>query len=203
MNKIEFRAFKTELRVMADKPCVEGYAAVYNVSTDLGCGYRESVNPAAFTRALAEKQDVRGLFNHDANMVLGRTKSGTLRLSSDNTGLHFECDLNEQDPEAMSVRAKIMRGDVDQCSFAFSCSKDSVTYNDDGTCDREIMDADLFDVSPVTYPAYDTTSCEARSVDAVRKTLLELRDKQKQAESRLSADELATLRMKVQLKFRE
>src|SRR5258708_25392748 len=98
-NKIEYRAFKTELRVMADKPCVEGYAAVYNVSTDLGYGYRESINPAAFVRALQEKQDVRGLFNHDANLILGRTKSGTLRLSNDNTGLHFECDINETDPE--------------------------------------------------------------------------------------------------------
>jgi HK97 family phage prohead protease len=199
-KKIEYRAFKTELRVMADKPCVEGYAAVYNVSTDLGGGYRESVNPAAFARALQEKQDVRGLFNHDANMVLGRTKSGTLRLSSDNTGLHFECDLNEADPEAMSVRAKIMRGDVDQCSFAFGCVQDQVTYNDDGSCDRELMDADLYDVSPVTYPAYDTTSCEARSVAAIRSEIIERRAKE--IEKRLSPDELATLRLRVNVAFR-
>ena len=195
MSKIEYRAFKTELRAMADKPCVEGYAAVYSVSTDLGGGYRESINPKAFERALQEKQDVRGLFNHDANMVLGRTKSGTLRLSSDNTGLHFECDINEADPEAMSVRAKIMRGDVDQCSFAFGCKEDRVSYNDDGSIDRELMDVDLYDVSPVTYPAYDTTSCEARSVEGVRASILEARAKA--IEKNLTPDQLATLRLRV------
>ena len=198
-NKIEYRSFKTELRASADKPLIEGYAAVYNVLTDLGYGYREKVNPSAFLRAIAEKQDVRGLFNHDANIVLGRTKSGTLRMSSDNTGLHFECDVNEQDPQAMSARAKILRGDVDQCSFAFSCVKDSVVYNDDGTMDRELLDVDLFDVSPVTYPAFDTTSCEARSVESARATALE---GMRKTEKHLTPDQLATLRMYVAVRER-
>src|SRR6266481_2695355 len=116
-NKIEHRSFKTELRVAADKPQVSGYAAVYNAPTDLGGGYRETINPSAFVRALQEKQDIRCLLNHNADHVLGRTKSGTLRVSSDNTGLYFECDLSDS-VAAQNVRSMILRGDVDQCSFA-------------------------------------------------------------------------------------
>src|SRR5262245_40086880 len=136
--KIEHRVFKTELRAAADKPLIEGYAAVYGVPTDLGGGYHEKVNSSAFDRALTEKQDVRCLFNHDANHVLGRTKSGTLRVFSDNTGLRFECDVDPNNPHAMQVRSMIMRGDVDQCSFAFVCRKDECSYSDDGTMLREL-----------------------------------------------------------------
>lgn len=197
-NKIEFRTFKTEVRAAADKSMISGTAAVYNVVTDLGGGYREKINPSAFTRALAEDQDVRCLFNHNADHVLGRKKTGTLRMVSDNTGLHYECDVNEADPQAMSTRAKILRGDVDQCSFAFICKSDRVTYNDDGTMDRELMDVDLMDVSPVTYPAYESTSCEARSVDEARRAVEAARPR---TVKELTKDELETLRLRVKVAF--
>jgi Escherichia/Staphylococcus phage prohead protease len=116
-----------ELRAAADKPTISGYAAVFNSNADFGGGFTESVHPNAFNRALADKQDVKALFNHDANIVLGRTKSGTLRLSTDNTGLYFETDVNENDPQAMAVRAMIQRGDVDQCSFSFRCQQDQMS----------------------------------------------------------------------------
>jgi uncharacterized protein len=198
-NKIEHRSFKTELRVAADKPQVSGYAAVYNAPTDLGFGYRETISPLAFVRALQEKQDIRCLLNHDANHVLGRTKSGTLRVSSDNTGLYFECDLSDS-VAAQNVRTMILRGDVDQCSFAFSCVHDDTRYNDDGTIDRELLDVDLYDVSPVTYPAYDSTSCEARSVIEAR-AFAEAQRKLETGKT-LTKDELETLRLRVQLHAR-
>lgn len=199
-NKIEFRTFKTEVRASADKPMISGTAAVYNVTTDLGGGYREKINPAAFNRALAEKQDVRCLFNHNADHVLGRTKTGTLRLTNGNSGLDFDCDINEADPQAMSTRAKVGRGDVDQCSFAFVCKADKVIYNDDGSMERELMDVDLMDVSPVTYPAYESTSCEARSVEEARKAVEAARPR---TVKELTKDELETLRLRVKVAFRE
>jgi hypothetical protein len=108
--------------------------------------------------------------------------------------------MQEWQVQAMSIRAKIMRGDVDQCSFALGCVQDQVKYNDDSSIDREVQDVDLYDVSPVTYPAYDTTSCEARSVAAICTEIIERRAKE--IEKRLSPDELATLRLRVNVAFR-
>jgi HK97 family phage prohead protease len=164
----EYRIFKTTVRAKADSPQIEGYAAVFNVSADLGF-LTERIAPGAFTRAIADKQDVRCLFNHDPNNVLGRTKSGTLTLSEDNTGLSYVCDMPDTQI-GRDVHTMITRGDVDQCSFGFIVTKEQVSYKDDGTCLRQIQDCDLFDVSPVTYPAYESTSVEARSNEAALKT---------------------------------
>lgn len=162
-DKKEFRVFTGEFRAAGDTPQIEGYAAVFGVETDMGYGCTESIRAGAFSRALAERQDVRCLVNHDPNMVLGRTKSNTLRMAEDTTGLKFSTDLPDTQV-AKDTRTLVTRGDIDQCSFGFICRQDEVTYNDDGTCHREIIDADLFDVSVVTYPAYESTHCEARSV---------------------------------------
>lgn len=162
----EYRIFGTELRAAAaDKPQIDGYAAVFNQETDLGW-FREKIAPGAFKRALSENQDVRCLFNHNPDNVLGRTKSGTLTLSEDNTGLKFHCDMPDTNI-GKDVHSMIQRGDVDQCSFGFVVRDEEVTYDDDGNQLRTIKDADLFDVSPVTYPAYESTSVEARSATAV------------------------------------
>lgn len=162
---VEYRIFKTEVRAASEgKPQIEGYAAVFNVATDLGY-VRESIAPGAFTDAIAEKQDVRCLFNHDANHVLGRTKSGTLALSEDNTGLKFVCDMPDTQ-SGKDVHAMIMRGDIDQCSFGFIVRDEEITYGENEVL-RVIKKCDLFDVSPVTYPAYPTTSVEARSNEAI------------------------------------
>jgi len=167
--KREYRIFKTEVRAGKDsKPQIEGYAAVFNTETDLGY-VRESIAPGAFKRAIAENQDVRCLFNHDPNNILGRTKSGTLALEEDNTGLKFRCDMPDT-TIGKDVHSMIMRGDVDQCSFGFIVRDEEIKYGNNGEgATRVIKDADLFDVSPVTYPAYPTTSVEARSnADALK-----------------------------------
>lgn len=173
-QKREFRFIsKAQIRAKAgsDKPVVEGYAAVFNAqSEELGFGgwsFREVIKPGAFARAIREKQDVRCFFNHDDNIVLGRTKSGTLRLSEDEHGLHFECDMPDTQ-QARDLHALIERGDIDQCSFGFCTIEDDVksTKKDDGTVEnvRTLIDVDLFDVSPVTFPAYPQTECDARTL---------------------------------------
>jgi len=102
---------------------LSGYAAKYNSkSTDLG-GFREQIAPGAFDKALRENADVRALKNHDANYVLGRTKSGTLRLSTDSVGLRFTVDLPPTQ-YAMDLHTAVKRGDMDQCSFAFKALED-------------------------------------------------------------------------------
>jgi HK97 family phage prohead protease len=162
----------TELRVVGEgqKRTIEGTAAVYNQETMIGrapWGFREVVRPGAFTTAL--KSDVRCLFNHDPNVVLGRTKSGTMELRDTGTGLKFVCTPPDSQA-ARDVMASIDRGDVDGCSFGFRTLKDRWTFaNKDGETDlRELLEAELFDVGPVTYPAYEQTDVGVRSIDASR-----------------------------------
>jgi hypothetical protein len=166
--RTERRFLLTEVRVQkeADKPTlITGYAAVFNSVSKISSSFSEVIRPTAFTRALKEKQDVRALFNHHAGKVLGRTKPGTLRLSVDAKGLRYEIDAPNT-TVAHDLIESIDRGDIDASSFGFvargqkwnETTKDGVT-----TYLREILDVDLLDVSPVTYPAYASTTAGVRS----------------------------------------
>lgn len=167
--KTEIRTLPpTELRVVADdsgKKMIRGYAAVYNKESEVLWYFREVIKPGAFRNALA-KSDVRALFNHDSNLPLGRYIAGrsnnTLRLQEDATGLYYEID-----PPDTSVGRDLMvsidRGDITGSSFAFRVLTDNWrTVN--GEQLREIEEFDeIFDVSPVTYPAYPDSSVGLRS----------------------------------------
>lgn len=154
---------------------ISGYAAVYHRAEDPGTQYQlmdsyyERIKPGAFDRALAESQDVRALFNHDPNHVLGRTASGTCRLSCDSVGLRYEVDLpNTQ--VARDLAESVSRGDVSGSSFAFSVNKEGqdIERAKDGMTYRNIVDADLYDVSVVTYPAYESATSGIRSAENVQ-----------------------------------
>jgi HK97 family phage prohead protease len=156
---------------------LSGYAAKFNSSTMINKGtsnqFRERIASTAFARALRENADVRMLRNHDPNFVLGRTKSGTLRLSTDNVGLFFEC-LLPQTQDARDLHTVIKRGDMDQCSFAFKAPDGGDSWSEEFDEDsrqtiplRTLRDVDLFDVSAVTYPAYEDTSVSARGAAVV------------------------------------
>ena len=167
MIKREFRSISNaQLGAKADKPGALGYAAVYGQMTDLG-RFSEVMLPGLFRRALAEKQDVRAHQNHDRNIVLGRTRAGTLQLEEDNIGIHFDCDFPDTQA-ARDLRTSMQRGDVDGCSVGFVVRKQNwrEVRQADGTLRdvRELVDADLLDISIVTNPAYEGTSCEARSL---------------------------------------
>jgi Escherichia/Staphylococcus phage prohead protease len=160
----EIRAFPVELRVAADGESKKlvGHAAVFDqLSSDLG-GFREKVAPGAFADAV--EGDVRALWNHDPNFVLGRTKSGTLRLNEDPTGLAIEVDPPDTQA-ARDLMTSIGRGDVDQMSFAFRTIKDSWETTNGGEV-RTLEKVELLDVSPVTFPAYPQTDVAVRSHDA-------------------------------------
>ncbi len=146
-----------------------GYAAVFYRAGSPGTEYVmwtdlvERIRPGAFDRALQERQDVRGLFNHGADCLLGRLSSGTLRLSVDDVGLRYEIDLPDTQT-AKDVAALVSRGDLSGSSFTFGANK--TEWDDTGTVSvRTLIDVDLYDVGPVTFPAYVGTSTAIRSQD--------------------------------------
>jgi len=166
--KREVRTISTELRVMPEangcKKKIGGYAARFNsMSQDLG-GFTERIAPGAFAKSLLTA-DVRCLFNHDANIVLGRTLSKTLRLIEDEFGLMYECDMPDTQMARDMVMAPIERGDVSECSFGFYTIHDS-WETIEGRQVRTLHECELLDVSPVTYPAYKSTDVSARSLAA-------------------------------------
>lgn len=151
-NSMEKRLFNIETRMEEGETMnVVGHASVYNtMSEDLG-GFREIIAPGAFDDVL--ENDVRALINHDGNLILARTTSGTLKLSTDEKGLKYEFDMPETS-YGKDLAISMKRGDVTQSSFAFTVENDNWETKD-GMDVRTITKVKrLFDVSPVTYPAY-------------------------------------------------
>jgi HK97 family phage prohead protease len=152
-----------------EKPVITGYASVFNTSTEIYSWLTEEVAPGAFTKTIQEA-DVRALLNHDSNFVLGRNKSGTLRLSEDSIGLKTEIDVPDTQ-WAKDLVISMKRGDIDSMSFAFEVVKAEWDY-DKEVDHRVIKEAKLYDVSIVTFAAYPTTTASVRS-------LIEIKDNDK------------------------
>ena len=165
---MEQRASKSGIEVRTGPtgaPMLTGYAAVFNrPSEDLG-GFIEFVDPSAFTKTLQEA-DVRCLINHDPDQLIGRTKSGTMRLTVDGTGLRYEVDIDPSDPDGQRALQKVKRGDLDGSSFSFRCISDQWNY-DTQPAERRLMEVALIDCAPVTFPAYPDASVAARALERV------------------------------------
>jgi HK97 family phage prohead protease len=160
-KKIERRTFNVrdvEARADGDGMRLSGYAAVFNDSS-VPLPFKESIAPGAFRKTLSETPDVRLLINHEG-LPLARTNNGTLKLEEDERGLHFNADLADTQ-EGRDIYELVKRGDVDQMSFAFRVIRQK--WNDDRSR-RVLTEVSLADgdVSVVTYPAYPTTTVEAR-----------------------------------------
>lgn len=147
---------------------LEGYAARFNERSEWLWGFYEMILPGAFRNVLANN-DVRALYNHDPSLVLGRTANGTLLLEEDNLGLRYIITLPDT-ATGNEVWTLVQRGDISQSSFAFEVSIDGEEWGTDGEGGpplRKIRTvARLYDVSPVTYPAYPATSVHARAMAA-------------------------------------
>lgn len=190
MTEIERRTIAIkELRVAQkdDAPVIEGYAAVFNqLSEDLG-GFREQIKPGAFADTIAA-DDIRALWNHDSNYVLGRNVAGTLELEEDSHGLKIR--VTPPDTQwARDLVVSIKRGDVDQMSFGFRTVSDSWHKQDDYMV-RDLEKVKLYDVSPVTYPAYPQTVVSARDIlqahtDASQAAVADESDAEARAQARL------------------
>jgi HK97 family phage prohead protease len=159
----QFRSAPVSFQTRSDEtgPVIAGYFAVFNNPTELWPGCIEQIAPGAFAASLSG--DVRALIDHDTRLVIGRTVAGTLTLREDATGLYGEIKINEHDSDAMNLYARVQRGDVSQCSFGFDITAEDYVVSPDGqTCTWTIRDVTLYEVSVVTFPAYEATSVEAR-----------------------------------------
>ncbi|HGH7183454.1 HK97 family phage prohead protease [Bacillus cereus] len=139
-----------------EKPSmITGYAAVFNSKTSIGGWFDEVIEPGAFARSLSENGDIRALFNHNWDNVLGRTKSGTLRLEEDERGLKFEIELPNTSV-GRDLAESMDRGDINQCSFGFWITEENWDYNVEPAL-RTIKEVELYEISVVSIPAYDDT----------------------------------------------
>lgn len=152
---------EVETRAKGSNIYVEGYAAVFEKRSENLGGFVERVKPSAFNKTLREA-DVRALWNHDPQYVLGRTGAGTLELSIDNSGLYYR-SLLPKTSYAMDLAALLERRDVRESSFTFFKVQDDWDLTPEGYAQRNLIEVGLIDVAPVTFPAYpDATSGVAR-----------------------------------------
>jgi HK97 family phage prohead protease len=161
---LEHVPFKPELRRNDDGTVtIDGYATVYDYPYDVAggapYGWSETIARGAADKSVRERDDVRFLVNHDG-LALARTRSRTLKLESDDTGLRIEATLDERSPEVLSLVSAMERGDIDEMSFAFRALRQE--WNDDYS-QRTITEVKLYDVSAVTYPANPATVMALRS----------------------------------------
>lgn len=169
-KELERRAFvvdgmKVETREK-EATRIVGHASVFNREANIGGWFIESVAPGAFRRAIAE-DDVRALFNHDPNIVLGRNRSGTLTLREDEIGLAIEI-LPPDTQQARDIMISIQRGDISQMSIGFRALKQEWDESGD-VLKRKLIECELFDISPVTFPAFTQTDVGLRTFEAYRK----------------------------------
>lgn len=187
MSNREIRAMETIKAVDDEQMIVEGYALRFNtLSNDLG-GFVETISPEALKET--DLSDVRCLIDHDSSKVLGRTVSETLELNVDDEGLHFRCHLPNT-TYAKDLYENIRLGNISQCSFGFILDEnegDSFEKRDDGLFKRTLRKIkSLFDVSVVTYPAYNDTDVAPalRSIEAIKEEEQEEIRKAQEAEQR-------------------
>lgn len=176
----------TELRVRNEengKRMIEGHAAVFDSWSETLGGlfpFKEIVRKGAFTESIG-KDDIRALFNHDPNYVLGRNKAGTLALIEDEVGLRVEI-IPPDTGWARDLQTSIDRGDISQMSIGFVVEEDEWS-TENGMDTRTLKKVKLFDVSPVTYPAYTATDVGVRAMQEYEGYKAECRSKEQAAES--------------------
>ena len=175
-QEIEKRVFQIQYRVADESTepgegkeasrTVEGYAALFDTTASIGGWFDERIEPGAFKEAL-KRSDIRALFNHDPNYILARTESGTLEVKEDKKGLfyRFEAPNTNFGNDFLEM---LRRGDISQSSFAFTVKKqrweEERISQDEMKYTRVIEEVEqVYDVAPVTYPAYAETTVSARS----------------------------------------
>ena len=178
---------------------ITGHAAVFNqMSSDLG-GFKEIIAPNAFANALNDENlDCRCLINHDPNLILGRSTSGTLRLEETNEGLQYSFDV----PDTTYGRDLIIsmeRGDITQSSFAFTIEDDSWETTEDGEVRTINKVRNLYDCSPVTYPAYP----DADDLTLAKRSLAVYKEKEENKKEEKDLVQRSLVALKIELKKRK
>lgn len=154
---------------------LEGYFVRYDDVYHITENATESIARGAFNKSI--NGDIRALYNHNSDLILGRTSAGTLTLKDTDVGLWGQIKINKKDRQAMDAYERIARGDITGCSFGFDIPSggEDVSVKDDGSIHWTIKEVNpLYEVSPVVFPAYEATSIEARQkeADAIRSRML-------------------------------
>ena len=192
LTEKRFFNVETRLKTKGNKKIVEGHAAVYNdLSEDLG-GFREKISPGAFDNVL--DNDIRAFFNHDPNFLLARTTSGTLKVSTDKRGLKYSFEVPDT-TAGRDLLVSMERGDITQSSFAFQVEKDSWSDGKTGEIRTIEKVARLFDVSPVSIPAYPS----ANDLSIAKRSKMIYKDKQKLKNEREHEIRMNLLELKINI----
>jgi HK97 family phage prohead protease len=157
---------------------IEGYFIVYEQPTELWKDFYEQVGRGSARKSIANN-DIRALYNHDPKIVLGRNKSGTLKLYEDDYGVKGVIDVNETDLEASNVYARVKRGDITGASFGFRPLKEETQKKPKGGVLVTIEDMDLIEISICAFPAYPQTSVYSRQKRYLKEKTEELKERLK------------------------
>jgi len=175
---------------------VVGYGSIFNSRSENLGGFFEYISPSAISQETIEKSDVRALINHDPNLVLARSTAGNLSLSVDEKGLRYEFEIPETS-YGKDLAINMKNGNISQSSFAFTVGSDVWSTDEDGYDIRTITSIDkLYDVSPVTYPAYSQADSD---LVVAQRGLAMYKEKQeiKEEENDLVARSLAKLKIEL------
>ena len=193
MNQVEhqrnknIRDFRTKFNITRDETTpderiVEGYFALYESETELWEGSYEIISKGAFDSSL--NKDVRALWNHNTQYVLGRSKNGSLTLKADDKGLFGTIKLpNTQ--YANDLFELVQRGDIDQASFGFNIIDEELEELANGGYRWRLKDVDLHEISVVTFPAYENTTVQARQKQVKELEQRKLQEKKEALSKRL------------------
>lgn len=194
-KQLEIRGgIPAEIRADESGVNVSGYAAVFDEETNIGGMFREKISRGAFKDAIG-RDDVVFLINHEG-LPLARTRSKTLKLSEDDHGLRMETELDADDPDVKSIIGKMKRGDLDKMSFAFRATKQEWDDAQDPPL-RTITEAELYDVSIVTSPAYEGTEIGLRSLEKMRE------DEAAKRRNHRAAGRRVAMKMRMEMKTRK
>ena len=163
-NSYRNAQFKTREETETGDLILSGYFIKFDEVTELWPGYFEVIKREGVEKAI-QNADIRALFNHDDSLVLGRTGNGTVTLGVDEIGLFGDIIINKEDPQAIGAYARVQRGDVVGCSFGFIPIKIDTEERADGSYLDTILELEIFEVSPCTFPAYPQTEIAARQKD--------------------------------------
>lgn len=176
MEKRYYEIRNLQTRNESDDIYLEGKFVAYGDTYQVWEGATESIAPGAFRNSIHD--DVRALYNHNDDLVLGRISAGTFTLEDRSDGLWGRIKVNRKDSDAMNAYARVERGDVSGCSFGFNIKTQETEYREDGTVHWTITEVDpLYECSLCTFPAYEAThiSARAKDLDTMKQRKFELR----------------------------
>jgi len=172
-DKKEVRAFKAEVELRKtkdnsnDQKYVDGIGVVYDREEELWDGYFEKIDRNAFKDCLAKNPEIKSFFNHDPNYVLStNTSNPALQLTDEGDGLFFSSPIPDTS-YGRDLIENLSRGNVKGASFTFTVDKDEVRTDEKGNYHRTIMNATIYEVGPVTNPAYVQTQVSLRDKDSL------------------------------------